>query len=120
MNDLFTFSFLFLSIIFVIIPLGIFFDIGRIYGFKITDYFNKKKIDIGISFYCKYLSLAFAFFISSFIWEVFHILEKYGNIFPTINSSAVLALVTAFAVDYIFSKPKELLCIFLKYVMYEH
>lgn len=120
MNDLFVFSSLFLNIIFIIIPMCIFFEIGRIYGFKITDYFNKTKIDMGISFYCTYLSLALAFFISSFIRIVFHILEKYGNIVPTINASAALALVVAFAVNYVFSKPKELLSVFLKYVMYEH
>jgi len=120
MNDLFTFSFFFLTFIFVIIPMCIFFDVGKIYGFKITDYLNKKKIDIGINFYCAYLNFAFAFLITSFIWEVFHILEKYGNIVPTTNASAAIALVAAFAVYYAFSKPKELLSVFLKYVMYEH
>ncbi|WP_229390416.1 hypothetical protein [Methanosarcina sp. DH2] len=119
MNDRFTITFFLLNIIFIFIPAYIFSNLREIYGFNITTFLNKNKIDKGIDFYCKYLSIITSLFITLNIYGIYHILEEYGNIVPNTNAKAALSLIVIYATNYAFSKPRELLSVFLKYIIYE-
>jgi hypothetical protein len=119
MNDQFTITFFILNIIFIFIPAYIFSNLREIYGFNITKFLNKNKIDKGVDFYCKYLSIIASLFITLNIYGIYHILEEYGNIVPNTNAKAALSLIVIYITNYAFSKPRELLSVLLKYTIYE-